>query len=166
MSVSINGMLAPDPLHQPAVVFEALAEIGAGPSFPHSGLAVVHDGHGPDHINRDDIDSMNSDQTDFEVATENAPECVLIPDVPSDPPQHDRIRALAPLFHALSTARNATSVALVVLRGGDAAPRGHDYAWHDACAEAARAVGIAQAGVYVFARSVLARVRTGHAVTV
>src|SRR5690625_3808622 len=160
-------MLAPDPLHRPAVVFEALAEIGAGASLRHSGLAVVHDGHGPDHINRDDIDSMNSDQTDLDVvANEIVPECVLIPDVPSDPPQHDRIRALAPLFHALSSARNATSVALVGLRGGYAAPRGHDYAWHDACAEAARAVGISQAGVYVFARGVLARVRTGHAVTV
>lgn len=132
-------MLAPVPLHEPTAVLDVLAALGAAQTFPSAGLAVLHDVH--------------ADPT---------PGVVLVPDVPADPPQHDRVRALGPLFGSLARARGATSAVLVVLRDGSAAPRGSDYAWLDAYRGAATRAGITPAGVYVLAGGVLTRVREGQ----
>lgn len=132
-------MLAPVPLHEPAAVFDALAAHGAPHTLPSAGLAVLYDVTG-DHV----------------------PGVVIIPDVPEDPPQHERARALGPLFRALATHRGASAAVLVVLREGVAAPRGEDYAWHDAYHGAAERAGVKPVGAYVMASGVLTPVRCGQ----
>lgn len=136
-------MLGPIPLHEPAAVFDVLATLRVGRYLPTAGLAVLHD-----------------------VPAEHAPGYVVIPDVPDDPPQHHRVRALQALFRSLAAAKGATSTALVILRQGHAAPRGGDYAWYDTFHAAVTRTGLTPAGVYVFADGVLAPIRTGASVAV
>lgn len=72
----------------------------------------------------------------------------IVDDMPTDPPQHDRIQVLGTIGRAVKSA-HAVGALLGVRRAGAAAIRGNDLAWHDAFDTAMRAEGLHPHGAYL-----------------
>ena len=87
---------------------------------------------------------------------------IAVDDVPADPPQHSRVRALAPLLRGLAAADRCAGVLLAIARQGDPRAQGGDLAWHDAFAGTSRVAGLHCHGTYVVTPSGIRRVRPGR----
>lgn len=96
--------------------------------------------------------------TDDEARVEVA---VAVDDVPVDPPQHSRVRALGPLLRHLESAFGFGGALLAVARHGDPRTQGGDLAWHDAFAGTTRMAGLACHGTYVVTPTGIRRVKPG-----
>jgi hypothetical protein len=87
---------------------------------------------------------------------------VAVDDVPASPPQHERVRLLAPFLRRLvREADGVTGVLLAICREGAVDADGDDLAWHDAFTGAAGVAGLASHGVYVLAPAGVCPVRPG-----
>jgi hypothetical protein len=87
---------------------------------------------------------------------------VAVDEVPTSPPQHERVRLLAPFLRRL--AREADGVAgvlLAVCREGPVDADGDDLAWHDAFTGASGVAGLVSHGVFVVAPAGVCPVRPG-----
>jgi hypothetical protein len=96
------------------------------------------------------------------LAADRAARLVLpvgIDEVPDDPPQDERIGALAPLLQVLAGVERCGGVLLAVGRHGDPKPRGGDFGWHDAFTQGTAAAGLACHGTYVVTPTGARRVR-------
>jgi hypothetical protein len=85
---------------------------------------------------------------------------VAVDEVPTSPPQHERVRLLAPFLRRL--AREADGVAgvlLAVCREGPVDADGDDLAWHDAFTGASGVAGLVSHGVFVVAPAGVCPVR-------
>lgn len=74
---------------------------------------------------------------------------IAVDEVPADPPQDERIDALAGLFEHLADIERVHGVALAVGRLGHPNPRGGDFGWHDALTQCCRSAGLTCYGTYV-----------------
>jgi hypothetical protein len=86
---------------------------------------------------------------------------VAVDDVPADPPQHSRVRALVPLLRFVAAELGSAGALLAVARHGDPRAQGGDLAWHDAFAGTSRIAGLACHGTYVVTPAGIRRVRPG-----
>ncbi len=84
-----------------------------------------------------------------------------VDDVPPDPPQHSRVRALGPLLRHVAAEFGFAGALLAVARHGDPRAQGGDLAWHDAFAGTSRLAGLSCLGTYVVTPSGIRRVRPG-----
>lgn len=84
---------------------------------------------------------------------------IAIDEVPDDPPQDERICALAALLEHIVTFDYLHGVALAVARLGDPRPRGSDFGWHDALAQCCSATCFICYGTYVVTPYGVRRVR-------
>lgn len=84
---------------------------------------------------------------------------VAVDDLPPDPPQHERVRILAPFLRRLRDNVGAEGVLLVVARRGALQADGGDWAWHDAFAGGARTARLTSYGVYLATASGVRRLR-------
>lgn len=84
---------------------------------------------------------------------------IAVDEVPADPPQDERIDALAGLFDHLADIERVHGVALAVGRPGHPNPRGGDFGWHDALAQCCRSAGLTCYGTYVATPCGVRRVR-------
>lgn len=83
---------------------------------------------------------------------------VAVDEVPTDPPQHSRARALGQLL-ALVAATGHGGALLAVSRPGECRIQGGDLAWHDAFAATSRGVGLGCHGTYLVTPVGMCRVR-------
>lgn len=83
---------------------------------------------------------------------------VAIDEVPADPPQHSRVRALGPLLELVAASGHAGGL-LAVSRRGECRVQGGDLAWHDAFAATSRAAGLDCHGTYLVTPVGMCRVR-------
>lgn len=88
---------------------------------------------------------------------------VAVDEVPDDPPQDERISALAVLLEPIAEFGRPPGVAMAVSRRGDPRPRGSDFGWHDALAQCCRNVGVTCYGTYVATPYGVRRVRPSPA---
>ena len=87
---------------------------------------------------------------------------VAVDDVPTSPPQHERVRLLAPFLRQLvREADGVAGVLLAICREGGVDADGDDLAWHDAFVGAAGVAGLTSHGVYVVAPGGVCPVRPG-----
>jgi hypothetical protein len=87
---------------------------------------------------------------------------VAVDDVPTSPPQHERVRLLAPFLRQLvREADGVVGVLLAICREGGVDADGDDLAWHDAFVGAAGVAGLTSHGVYVVAPGGVCPVRPG-----
>jgi hypothetical protein len=83
---------------------------------------------------------------------------VAIDEVPIDPPQHSRVRALSQLLELVAASGHAGGL-LAVSRLGECRVQGGDLAWHDAFAGSSRGVGLDCHGTYLVTPVGMCRVR-------
>ena len=83
---------------------------------------------------------------------------VAIDEVPADPPQHSRMRALGQLLELIAASGHAGSL-LAVSRRGECRVQGGDLAWHDAFTTTSRGVGLDCHGTYLVTPVGMCRVR-------
>jgi hypothetical protein len=83
---------------------------------------------------------------------------VAIDEVPTDPPQHSRVRALGQLLELVAASGNAGGL-FAVSRLGECRVQGGDLAWHDAFAATSHAVGLVCHGTYLVTPVGMCRVR-------
>ncbi|MBD0292047.1 MAG: hypothetical protein ICV70_00535 [Jiangellaceae bacterium] len=83
---------------------------------------------------------------------------IAIDDVPLDPPQFSRVRAMRQVMDVLEYLGHDGAL-LAVSRTGQPAIQGGDLAWHDAFAGMAREHAVAALGVYVVTAQGVRRVR-------
>lgn len=83
---------------------------------------------------------------------------VAVEDVPADPPQHSRVRALGQLLEIVAAAGHAGGL-LAVSRLGECRVHGGDLAWHDAFAAMSRRLGLGCHGIYLVTPVGMCRVR-------
>jgi hypothetical protein len=83
---------------------------------------------------------------------------VAIEEVPADPPQYSRVRALGQLLEIVAASGHAGGL-LAVSRVGECRVYGGDLAWHDAFAVTSRGVGLSCHGTYLVTPVGMCRVR-------
>jgi hypothetical protein len=83
---------------------------------------------------------------------------VAIDEVPADPPQYSRVRALGQLLEMVAASGHAGGL-LAVSRVGECRVYGGDLAWHDAFAVTSRGVGLSCHGTYLVTPVGMCRVR-------
>ena len=83
---------------------------------------------------------------------------VAVDDVPVDPPQHSRVRALGQLLELIVASGHAGGM-LAVSRRGECRVQGGDLAWHDAFAATSSGTGLACHGTYLVTPLGMCRVR-------
>jgi hypothetical protein len=84
---------------------------------------------------------------------------VAIDEVPIDPPQHSRVRALGQLLELVAASGHAGGL-LAVSRRGECRVQGGDLAWHDAFAATSRGVRLDCHGTYLVTPVGMCRVRS------
>lgn len=88
---------------------------------------------------------------------------VAVDEVPDDPPQDERISALAVVLEQIADFGRPPGVAMAVSRHGDPRPRGSDFGWHDALAQCCRMAHVTCYGTYVATPYGVRRVRPSPA---
>jgi hypothetical protein len=83
---------------------------------------------------------------------------VAVDEVPADPPQHSRVRALGQLLELVAASGHAGGL-LAVSRRGECRVQGGDLAWHDAFAGTSQGVGLVCHGTYLVTPVGMCRVR-------
>jgi hypothetical protein len=83
---------------------------------------------------------------------------VAVDEVPTDPPQYSRVRALSQLLEFVAANGHAGGL-LAISRGGECRVQGGDLAWHDAFAGASRGLGLDCHGTYLVTPLGMCRVR-------
>ena len=83
---------------------------------------------------------------------------VAVDEVPADPPQHSRVRALAQLLELVAASGHCGGL-LAVSRLGECRVHGGDLAWHDAFAATSLGVGLSCHGTYLVTPAGMCRVR-------
>jgi hypothetical protein len=83
---------------------------------------------------------------------------VAVDEVPADPPQHSRVRALSQLLEFVAASGHAGGL-LAVSRRGECRVQGGDLAWHDAFTATARGVELDCHGTYLVTPVGICRVR-------
>jgi len=84
---------------------------------------------------------------------------VAIDEVPADPPQHSRVRALGQLLELVAASGGHGGGLLAVSRRGECRVQGGDLAWHDAFAAMSRGAGLSCHGTYLVTPAGMCRVR-------
>jgi hypothetical protein len=84
---------------------------------------------------------------------------IAVDEVPDDPPQDERVSALAVLLEHIAEFGQPAGVAMAVSRRGDPRPRGSDFGWHDALAQCCRIARLTCHGTYVATPYGVRRVR-------
>jgi hypothetical protein len=82
-----------------------------------------------------------------------------IDEVPDDPPLHERITTLRHTVEALSEIDQCAGLLLAIGRSGDPKPRGSDFGWYDAMAQAIAGSRLVGHGTYVVTPSGVRKVR-------
>jgi hypothetical protein len=88
---------------------------------------------------------------------------IAVDELPDDPPQDERISALAVLLEHIAELGRPPGVAMAVSRRGDPQPRGSDFGWHDALAQCCRIARVTCYGTYVATPYGVRRVRPSPA---
>jgi hypothetical protein len=83
---------------------------------------------------------------------------VAVDEVPADPPQHSRIRALGQLLELVAASGHAGGL-LAISRLGECRVQGGDLAWHDAFVATSQGTGLASHGTYLVTPVGMCRVR-------
>ncbi len=83
---------------------------------------------------------------------------VAVDEVPADPPQHSRVRALGQLLELVAASGHAGGL-LAVSRLGECRVQGGDLAWHDAFEATSHGVGLVCHGTYLVTPAGMCRVR-------
>jgi hypothetical protein len=83
---------------------------------------------------------------------------VAVDEVPADPPQHSRVRALGQLLELIAASGHCGGL-LAVSRRGECRVHGGDLAWHDAFAATSRGAGLGCHGTYLVTPAGMCRVR-------
>lgn len=88
---------------------------------------------------------------------EHPPVAIVVEDMPSSPPQHERIMMISTIVASAAQA-GCRDFVLVVCRFGTPPVTGDDLAWHDAAYSVASHAGPTCQGLYVAARGRVTRV--------